>query len=90
VANLILIQASLTGQSVEEAARLASSLNKVELKELVAATLDQHLAPIRAEMRRIVQDAAYLGTHTDTCPLISRPSAGYRRSIGGYLTLQGW
>jgi len=60
VANLILIQASLTGQSVEEVAQLVSSLNKVQLKELVAATLLTHLAPIRAEMQRILDDSAYL------------------------------
>ncbi len=32
------------------------------LKELVADTLVTHLAPIRAEMDRILQDTAYLGT----------------------------
>jgi hypothetical protein len=32
VANLILIQASLTGQPLAEAAQLTSRLNKVELK----------------------------------------------------------
>jgi hypothetical protein len=31
------------------------------LKELVADTLVTHLAPIRAEMDRILQDTAYLG-----------------------------
>ena len=35
---------------------------QVELKELVANTLDQHLAPIRTEMQRILQDTGYLGT----------------------------
>jgi hypothetical protein len=31
-------------------------------KELVADTLVAHLTPIRAEMDRILQDTAYLGT----------------------------
>ena len=31
------------------------------LKELVAATLNTHLSPIRAEMGRLLQDTAYLG-----------------------------
>ena len=35
---------------------------QVELKELVANTLDQHVAPSRTEMQRILQDTGYLGT----------------------------
>ena len=64
VANLLVIFAELIGSQPEElCARLvAEGTNKVQLKELVTASLVEHLGPIREELERLVKDTEHLDT----------------------------